>query len=92
MRAVSPEYMKLGCSNLLLWEVLLWCKENGNEIFDLQGGRKGVQFFKKSFSPLRGDFYTGSIIHNKKDYNKLVKLSNTTENHYFPKYRKNESN
>ena len=95
LRATLSKYWKYQPNNLLLFEELIWCKENGNSIFDFQGGRPGVYNFKKSFSNLGGKFYVSSLIHNKEIYNELENLAINKDRidkskDFFPKYRPKE--
>lgn len=46
--------------------------------------------FKLSFTKSEGfDYYVGSKIRQNDIYDELVKITNTTESTYFPKYRGN---
>lgn len=95
LAATLFDYWDCEPNNLLLFEEIKWCKENGDKIFDLQGGRPRVFNFKKAFSKERGEFHTTSVIHNNETYNSLVRLAEKAGNvippDYFPGYRIKES-
>lgn len=92
LRSTLPDYWDYCPNNLLLYEELKWCKEQGDEIFDLQGGRPGVFNFKKAFSPNRGEFFIGKLIHDEEKYNMLIDDAEEngikTDKDFFPQYRK----
>jgi len=75
---------------------MLYFKNKGVPVFDLQGGREGVYNFKKSFSKDRASFYTAGVVHNSSVYNELTRckekyvVSDTSD--FFPRYRLKETN
>ncbi len=91
LSATMPKYWDMRINNLLFYNVILFCKEQGMDIFDFQGGRPGVYKFKKSFSPTRGEFYMGKLIHDDVMYNKLIATAKengkTVKKDFFPQYR-----
>lgn len=96
LMATHQSYRHYQANNLILYEAMRFFKSKGIKIFDLQGGREGVYYFKKSFSKNRAPFFTSGIVRNATVYDKLVKLK---ENHlgpqetdFFPLYRLKETN
>lgn len=91
LRATLQDYWDYYPNNLLLYEELIWCRQNGDKVFDLQGGRPGVFNFKKAFSPERGEFYISKHVHNKSMYRTLLdeaaKMGIDTSKDFFPEYR-----
>jgi len=96
LMATLKEYQKYQANNLLLYEAMLYFKNRGVPVFDLQGGREGVYNFKKSFSKDRASFYTAGVVHNRSVYNELARYkdkyvgSDTSD--FFPQYRLKETN
>jgi hypothetical protein len=95
-----PETRYLGANNLLLYEAILWAKEQGYKIFNLGGGyQKGDSLFrfKSTFSKATATFYTYRKVHDARKYqalcaardgyNKSIEKS-LIESDYFPKYRR----
>ncbi|MFW6040706.1 MAG: GNAT family N-acetyltransferase [Thermoplasmatota archaeon] len=91
LSASNPDYWDKRVNNLMFYNVILHSKEKGLDIFDFQGGRPGVYKFKKGFSPTRGEFYLGKVVHDEKRYDELVKIAEEagkdTDEGFFPQYR-----
>jgi len=89
------ETRHLSANNLILYEVSLWAKKMGIRFLHLGGGYRAndsLFHFKKSFSPLRTNYFVGGVIHNPEYYNYICNLKYEQEedkNHinYFPLYR-----
>lgn len=96
LTATLPDYWKFQINNLLMHEVILWCKNAGAKIYDFHGGRDGVTFFKASFSRLRRSFAVSKIIHNQQIYNLLVSAKQRfcpgDSVDFFPSYRSKDTN
>ncbi len=91
LSASNPDYWDKRVNNLMFYKVILHAKDKGLDIFDFQGGRPGVFKFKKGFSPTRGDFYLGKVVHDEERYEKLVKMAEGSgveiDEDFFPEYR-----
>ncbi|MBS3055950.1 MAG: GNAT family N-acetyltransferase [Candidatus Aenigmarchaeota archaeon] len=91
LRGSDPEFLHMRPNNLIVKEIALWAKDNGNEIFDLGGGTSTDTNdpklrFKSLFSKDRKRFFIYKKIHNKSVYDELCKKQcNITGN--FPLYR-----
>lgn len=95
-----PETRYLGSSNLLLYEALLWAKEQGYKTFNLGGGYQtgdSLFSFKSAFSKTTATFYTYRKVHDDHKYQALCAArdeydksigKNLIESDYFPKYRR----
>lgn len=96
LTATNPDYWKYQVNNLLLHEVILWCKKAGAVVYDFHGGRDSVAFFKASFSSLRRCFYVAGVVHNREMYDRLIvvkeRLGFERTQGYFPEYRVKETN
>lgn len=87
------EYSSLAPTNLLLYEAALWGCANGYKTLYLGGGvgsgEDNLYKFKKAF--YRNDdvrrFYIGKKIFNQEKYDELLKMRETTDRDFFPKYR-----
>lgn len=86
-------------NNLLLYQTILWAREQGYKIFNLGGGLEtgdSLFHFKASFSKATAGFYSYTKIHNQGLYDMLcekkVEYENTRggrgiQTNYFPQYR-----
>lgn len=96
LMATSYAHRNYQSNSLILYEAMLFFKKMGLKVFDLQGGREDVHYFKKSFSKHRAPFFTASIVHNRQIYEQLVKAKDTfmgkDNSDFFPAYRVNDTN
>lgn len=96
LMATSYAHRNYQSNSLILYEAMLFFKKMGLKVFDLQGGREDVHYFKKSFSKHRAPFFTASIVHNRQVYEQLVKAKDTfmgkDNSYFFPAYRVNDTN
>lgn len=96
----DASFLSVCPNNLLLYEVILWAKEQGYKIFNLGGGYQSndsLFCFKSSFSKTAADFYTYSRVHNEEIYEILCQAGDkydrmtgkeAVSSDYFPKYRR----
>lgn len=94
------DFFDLCPNNLLLYEAILWAKEQGYRILNLGGGLEiddSLFHFKASFSKTTADFHTFSRVHNESAYKILCRsrdeYDKSTGNEvakagYFPEYRR----
>jgi hypothetical protein len=100
LSGTKTEFLSLYPSNLMLNEMRLWSKAQGNKIFHLGGGlgsRKDSLFdFKASFSKQRHSFCTLRLISDLENYQILarararqidVDIEKLINMNYFPSYR-----
>ena len=92
LRATDISYWDLRINDFLIHENIFKFKEIGYKIYDLQGGRKGVYEFKKSFSPFTKKYHLGSSIFLQDVYDKLSIYNKYSSDDYFPSYRKKDKN
>jgi len=92
LRATDPKYWSYRTNDYLLIENILYFKQLGFKRYDLQGGRKGVYEFKKSFSDLTMPFFIGSCVHLPEIYNELSSEQSSGNVNFFPAYRKKDKN
>lgn len=95
----AADYLFLCPNNLLLYEAIVWAKEQGYKILNLGGGYGidgGLFQFKASFSKTTADFYTYAKIHNQGLYDMLcekkaeyasIRGERSLPTDYFPQYR-----
>jgi len=100
LRAAIPEFLNIRPNNLLVYNKILWAKENYYKFFSLQGGQSrsdGIFRFKLTFSESTLDFYTYAKVHNEKIYKILCEARDRfdrgsdkeiIETDYFPQYRR----
>ena len=81
---------------MLYDEVRRWCRQRGDRVFHLGGGRGGSNdslfFYKSGFSPCRHPFHTWRIVADPDAYRSLVRARNTAADPAdlsatFPPYR-----
>lgn len=83
------EYSNLCANNLLLWDAIIYAKQNGFIIFNLGGifsDKKSLLDFKKGFSPTEKPFYIYKRVFMLNKYKELSGGNNSEE--FFPAYRK----
>ena len=100
LSGADANFLSLCPNNLLLYDVILWAKEQGYKIFNLGGGYKpddSLFQFKASFSKTTADFYTYSRVHNEEFYKILCQARDEydrakdieiAKSNYFPEYRR----
>lgn len=101
LSASDSNFNKLCPINLIVYEAIMWAKENGYKIFELGGGYKSNDSlfkFKSSFSKDNVDFCTYTKIHNEKiyqilcnardEYDRINGCPTNINSDYFPAYRK----
>jgi hypothetical protein len=100
LSGTSQEFRSVGANNLLLYEAILWARQQGYKIFNLGGGYKtgdSLFKFKSTFSKSTAKFYTYRKIHNEPRYNELCKAwenynrlagRELSESDFFPAYRR----
>lgn len=100
LSGTRPETRYLGANNLLLYEAILWAKEQGYKTFNLGGGyQKGDSLFrfKSTFSKTTTTFYTYRKVHDMHKYQALCAARDNydksigkslIESDYFPRYRR----
>lgn len=92
LSATMPQFWNMRVNDFLYYSAVLYAKKELEcNIFDFQGGRKGVYRFKSKFSPSRSDFYTSSAIYKIDIYDQLVNIAeeqdiNSSKN-FSPQYR-----
>jgi len=89
-----------GSSNLLLYEAMLWAKNEGYETLNLGGGYSEADSlfrFKSTFSRTLASFYTYRKVHDEARYRALCEARDSydrstgrspVESDYFPSYRR----
>lgn len=91
LRATEKEYWDYGVNNFLVYKEIEWFKEEGEKIFDMQGGRENVFKFKRSFSNTISEFFLSKNVHKNEIYNilkeKVKSLDKNLDDDYFPIYR-----
>jgi len=96
LTATRPCFWPLQINNLLLHEVIAWCARAGARSYDFHGGRKGVTFFKASFSALRGRFHVAEVVRDRPLYDRLTRAAlagdGATDSSFFPAYRAKDTN
>lgn len=96
----DADFLSVCPNNLLLYEVILWAKEQGYKVFNLGGGYQSndsLFHFKSSFSKTTADFCTYSRVHNEEIYKLLCQTRDKYDrlngkelvnSDYFPQYRR----
>ncbi len=96
----DADFLSVCPNNLLLYQAMLWAKEQGYKIFNLGGGfepNDSLFQFKSSFSKTTTDFYTYSRVHNEEIYEILCQTKDRYDKmngleipkgDYFPRYRR----
>ena len=86
------EFSSLAPTNLLLYDAALWGNANGYKTLYLGGGvgsgEDSLFKFKRAF--YKGDlnrFYIGKKIFAPEKYDELLRMRESTESNFFPKYR-----
>lgn len=95
----DPVYSSLCPNNLLLYEAMLYYKDQGCKIFNLGGKyarQESLAKFKAQFTQTKKSFYRGQAVHNEGVYDKLCMAYKKYlkengimdhEENYFPLYR-----
>ena len=96
----DSEFLQLRPNNLLFYEIILWAKKEGYEVFNLGGGyseERELLRFKSSFAKTTRNFYIYNRIHNEKAYQAVCEARNFHDSangisvagtSYFPAYRR----
>jgi len=96
LTATRPCFWPLQINNLLLHEAIAWCARSGARRYDFHGGRKGVTFFKASFSECRGNFHVAEVVRDPAIYDHLTRAAmakgGTADPSFFPAYRAKDTN
>jgi len=96
LTATLSDYWKFQINNILMHEVILWCKKAGAKIYDFHGGRKSVAFFKTAFSSLCRHFHVAEVIHDNELYGLLTECKRQSfgndSSNFFPEYRNKNTN
>jgi len=98
LRGSDDRFQSLRANNLMVYELLKWCKIHNYKFFVMGGGYKendSIFQFKSSFSSTTAPFYNYIKIHNKETYeeffNAFKKYAEANklhaDEHYFPIYR-----
>ena len=88
----NGEYFSYRPNDFLKFHIIKWGIDNGYRQFVLGGGYgadDGIFRYKKSFAP-NGvvPFYTGQVVFNQKEYDRLLSLrTDLSESGFFPLYR-----
>jgi hypothetical protein len=76
LSASNPAYRAVQANSLLLWDAIEWAKGRGLSRFHLGGGYSGSDDalfkFKSGFSPIRGTFSIGKVVHDQDAYQALT--------------------
>jgi len=88
----SNYQFKTSPARVVLWNAIIWAKEQGIKTFHFGGGRAkndSLFYFKKGFSNTQIPFYIGKIIFNSNLYNELVDKNTLIQRDptFFPLYR-----
>lgn len=87
LSATLDDFLKSHVNALLLHEIAIIVRNEGQKKFFLGGGRVGVYDFKRRFSQKTLPYFIGKKIHNQTIYDELVSLTKRQDNTFFPKYR-----
>jgi hypothetical protein len=84
--------LELRQNDFMIYNIILWAKENNLEYLHLGGGSKSLRNFKAKFSKEYLPYYVGSRIHDLEIYNMLCDIKKGSEkfeldNQFFPLYR-----